>query len=52
MDGGISQHEQHFIEMKPGDGMIIAPTDGHKPRCAVREGVPVRKIVVKVRADY
>lgn len=49
--GGISQHEQHFIEMKPGDCMIIAPTDGHKPRCAVREGVPVRKIVVKVKAD-
>ncbi len=34
--------------VKPGDFVVLFPTDGHKPRCQVAGPEKVQKIVVKV----
>lgn len=36
------------VLLKGGDYVVLAPEDAHKPRCAAGEGIPVKKIVVKV----
>ena len=41
LSGGVVLHE--------GDLVIVAPEDGHKPRCAAGESMPVVKVVVKVK---
>lgn len=36
------------VLLLPGDLIIVAPEDAHKPRCAAGEPMFVRKVVVKV----
>lgn len=38
------------VLLNPGDCVVVAPEDAHKPRCIAGEPCHVRKIVVKVRA--
>ncbi len=43
--------EPSGIALHAGELAVLAPEDAHKPGCALSgEGMPVRKIVVKVRA--
>ncbi|MBQ7535615.1 MAG: YhcH/YjgK/YiaL family protein [Stomatobaculum sp.] len=35
--------------LQEGDLIVVAPEEGHKPRCAAGEPMDVRKIVIKVR---
>lgn len=37
------------VLLLPGDLIVVAPEDAHKPRCAAGEPEFVRKVVVKVR---
>lgn len=37
------------ILLLPGDLVIVAPEDAHKPRCIAGEACAVRKIVIKVK---
>ncbi len=36
------------VILRAGDFALVAPEDGHKPRCAVAGPAPVRKIVIKI----
>lgn len=36
------------VFLQPGDYVVLAPEDAHKPRCAAGEPMAVNKIVVKV----
>lgn len=36
------------VFLNAGDFIVLAPEDAHKPRCAVGEGIPIKKIVIKV----
>ncbi len=36
------------VFLNAGDFIVLAPEDAHKPRCAVDEQIPIKKIVVKV----
>ncbi len=36
------------VLLRPGDYVVLAPEDAHKPRCAAAEPMAVKKIVVKV----
>lgn len=37
------------ILLAPGDFVVVAPEDAHKPRCIEKEACAVKKVVVKVR---
>ena len=37
------------ILLTPGDFVVVAPEDAHKPRCAAGEPCAVKKVVVKVK---
>ncbi|MBC8584315.1 YhcH/YjgK/YiaL family protein [Youxingia wuxianensis] len=37
------------VVLLPGDFIVVAPEDAHKPRCSVGDGCVVRKIVVKIK---
>lgn len=37
------------VLLSPGDLIVVAPEDAHKPRCAAGSSEFVRKIVIKVR---
>ena len=37
------------VLLLPGDMIVVAPEDAHKPRCAAGEPEFVRKVVVKVK---
>lgn len=37
------------VILNPGDLVVVPPEQGHKPRCAVGDPEPIRKVVVKVR---
>lgn len=39
------------IHLRKGDFAIVAPEDGHKPRCIGEAACPVKKVVVKVKVD-
>ena len=38
-----------IVLLLPGDMIVVAPEDAHKPRCAAGEPEFVRKVVVKVK---
>ena len=37
------------VVLTPGDLIVVSPEDAHKPRVALDQPEPVRKVVVKVR---
>lgn len=37
-----------FVYLDKGDAIVVAPEDGHKPRCHAGEPCYVKKVVVKV----
>lgn len=37
------------VLLLPGDFIVVAPEDAHKPRCIAKEACDVKKVVVKVR---
>ena len=56
-EGSFETHDKFFEEpamsgtvlLLPGDMIVVAPEDAHKPRCAAGEPEFVRKVVVKVK---
>lgn len=36
------------VILKPGDLIVVAPEDAHKPRCQAGASCPVKKVVIKV----
>ncbi|TVO39990.1 YhcH/YjgK/YiaL family protein [Vibrio algivorus] len=42
---------ESFISLKGGDFIIFYPGESHRPQCATREPMQVRKVVVKVHRD-
>lgn len=44
------EHEG-FIEASPGCFSIFFPEDVHRPACAVKEPMTIRKVVVKINKD-
>lgn len=40
----------HFgkVFLNAGDFIVLGPEDAHKPRCAVSESLPIKKVVIKV----
>ena len=36
------------VSLEPGDLIVVAPEDAHKPRCQAGEACAVKKVVVKV----
>ena len=44
------EEPEHYgkVFLEAGDFIVLAPEDAHKPRCACREQIPIKKIVVKV----
>ena len=40
----------HFgkVFLNAGDFIVLGPEDAHKPRCAVAESLPIKKVVIKV----
>lgn len=41
--------EDWYVVLGPGDLVIVAPEDAHKPKCSIDEAVAVKKVVVKVK---
>ncbi|MFC5647863.1 YhcH/YjgK/YiaL family protein [Paenibacillus solisilvae] len=52
-DIAFYEHVQHenYIDLVPGDFIVLFPTDIHRPNCSVSEDTPLRKAVVKVHRD-
>lgn len=50
-DMNFFENPETFTEviLGPGDLVVVPPEQGHKPRGAVNDPEPVRKVVVKVR---
>lgn len=42
---------ESFISLRKGDFIIFYPGESHRPQCATREPMTVRKAVVKVHRD-
>lgn len=42
---------ESFISLRSGDFIIFYPGEAHRPQCATREPMQVRKAVVKVHRD-
>lgn len=42
-------NESSRILLLPGDYVVVAPEDAHKPRCRADETTAVKKVVIKVR---
>lgn len=40
-----------YLDMKAGDFAVFFPRDIHRPKCATKENVPVRKVIVKIHMD-
>ena len=51
-EGDITFYEEpmHYgtVFLKAGDFIVLGPEDAHKPRCAVSESIPIKKVVIKV----
>ncbi len=43
---------EQFLAMLPGDFVVFWPGDAHRPLCAVTEPVTIRKVVIKVDANW
>ncbi|SFJ24114.1 biofilm protein TabA [Paenibacillus sp. UNC496MF] len=44
-------HREQTVHLVPGDFVVLFPTDIHRPNCSADEDMPIRKAVVKIRAD-
>lgn len=44
------EEPKHFgtVFLNAGDFIVLGPEDAHKPRCAVSESIPIKKVVIKV----
>ncbi|NDL67492.1 YhcH/YjgK/YiaL family protein [Anaerotalea alkaliphila] len=42
--------QEAFIDLVPGEFVVFFPSDIHRPGCCVSEPMPIRKVVVKIRA--
>lgn len=40
-----------MVLLGPGDYVVLAPADAHKPRCMAEKAMPVKKIVIKVPVE-
>jgi YhcH/YjgK/YiaL family protein len=45
MDGEI------FLDLKPGEFVVLFPEDIHRPQCICGEETAIRKCVIKIRVD-
>ena len=43
--------DEGFIQSRPGCFCVFYPSDIHRPQCAVKEPMTIRKAVVKVKAS-
>lgn len=41
-----------YVALKEGDFAVFAPLELHQPLCAFEKPAPIRKMVLKVHADY
>lgn len=40
-----------FLDLKPGDFVVLFPEDVHRPQCIAGENAQIRKSVIKIRVD-
>lgn len=40
-----------FLDLKPGDFVVLFPEDIHRPQCSGGEETKIRKCVIKIRMD-
>ena len=43
---------EQFLVMAPGDFVVFWPDDAHRPLCAVTQPAKIRKVVIKVDANW
>jgi len=43
---------EQFLAMAPGDFVVFWPGDTHRPLCAVNQPMNIRKVVIKVDANW
>ncbi|NBD25318.1 YhcH/YjgK/YiaL family protein [Paenibacillus glycinis] len=42
---------ENALYLRPGDFVVLFPTDIHRPNCSAEEDMPIRKAVVKIHRD-